>query len=129
VEELLDSSLLVDVVVTVPCQLLHQGVEAESKVVDVLTWLESRVLPLLTQLLKRGLAGAVAADACRGDGILGILGGPLVRERGVHLLRRNSSKKRLQRPPILVEVGVAYRTASHMHRAYIFTFITMDHSA
>jgi hypothetical protein len=47
-EELLDSSLLVNVIVAVPRQLLHQGVEAESEVIDVLTWLESQVLLVLT---------------------------------------------------------------------------------
>ncbi|XP_066340410.1 uncharacterized protein [Miscanthus floridulus] len=63
-------------------------------------------MALLVDLLKRGPAGTVATDACCGDGVPSVLGGPLAREGGLHLYR-NSSQKRLQRPPILLEVGVA----------------------
>ena len=45
-EELLHSSLLAVGVVTELHQLLQQSVETESKVINVLTWLEGQVLPL-----------------------------------------------------------------------------------
>jgi hypothetical protein len=79
-EKLLYGSLLVVGVVAELHQLLHQGVEAEGEVVDVLTRLESQVLPLLTERLQCGLAGAVTADACRSDGVPSLLGSLLLRE-------------------------------------------------
>jgi hypothetical protein len=42
----------------------HQAsVETENKVINVLTWLEGQVLPLLAKCLQCGLASAVAANA------------------------------------------------------------------
>ena len=58
--------------------LLQQSVKTESKVIDVFTWLEGQVLPLLAKRLQCGLAGAVAADASRSDGVPGLLGSLLL---------------------------------------------------
>jgi hypothetical protein len=63
----------------------------ESKIINILTWLEGQVLPLLVKCLQRGLVGAVAAEACRSDGILGLLGSPLGK-REVHLGQDNSNE-------------------------------------
>src|SRR6185436_1717817 len=65
-EELLDGSLLVVGVVAELHHLLQQSVETEGEVINILTWLEGQVLPLLAKCLESGLAGAVAADTCRG---------------------------------------------------------------
>jgi hypothetical protein len=73
-KELLDGSLLIVGVIAELHHLLQQSVETESKVINVLTWLEGQVLPLLAKCLRCGLAGAVAIDACRGDGVPGLLG-------------------------------------------------------
>jgi hypothetical protein len=62
-EELLDGSLLAVGVITELQHLLLQSVETESKVINVLTWLEGQVLPLLAKCLQRGLTGAVSVDA------------------------------------------------------------------
>ena len=83
-KELFHDSLLVDASVAEPRQLLLQGVEVENEIVDVLTRLESQVLPLLKQVLKCRPTGAIAVDACGGDGVPGVLGGPLVRNGGLH---------------------------------------------
>src|SRR6185437_12460566 len=64
-KELLDSSLLVVGVVAERHHLLQQSVKTESKVIDIFTWLEGQVLPLLVKCMQCGLAGAVAADASR----------------------------------------------------------------
>jgi hypothetical protein len=77
-KELLNSSLLVVGVVAVLHHLLQQSVEAESKVINVLTWLDGQILPLLVKCLQCGLAGAVATDACRNDGVPSLLGSPLL---------------------------------------------------
>jgi hypothetical protein len=84
-EELQDSSLLAVGVVAELHHLLLQSVETESKVINVLTWLEGQVLSLLTKCLQRGLAGAVAANACRSDGVPGFLGSPLLEKRELYL--------------------------------------------
>jgi hypothetical protein len=47
--------------------------------------MEGEVLPLLAQSLQRGAANVVDADARRGDGVPGLLGGLLVREQRAHL--------------------------------------------
>jgi hypothetical protein len=52
-----------------------------SKVINVLTWLEGQVLPLLAKCLQCGLGGAIATDACRSYGIPGLLGSLLLRKR------------------------------------------------
>jgi hypothetical protein len=80
-KELLDGSLLIIGVVTKLHHLLLQSVKTESKVINVLTWLEGQVLPLLAKCLQRGLAGVVAADACHSDGVPSLLGSPLLRKR------------------------------------------------
>jgi hypothetical protein len=105
-EELLDGSLLTVGVITELHHLLLQSVEMESKVINVFTWLEGQVLPLFAKCLQRGLAGAVAADACRSDGVLGLLGSPLLRKRELHL-GWDCSNEGIQRPSILVVVNVA----------------------
>jgi hypothetical protein len=105
-EELLDGSLLIVGVVTELHHLLQQSVETESKVINVLTWLEGQVLPLLAKCLQRGLAGAVAADACHSDGVPGLLGSPLLGKRELHL-GQDDSNEGIQHPPILVVVDVA----------------------
>ena len=79
--------------------LLQQSVETESKVINVLTWLEGQVLPLLAKCLQCGLAGAVAADACRSDGVPSRLDSPLVGQRELHL-GRDCSDEGIQRPSI-----------------------------
>jgi hypothetical protein len=56
--------------------------------------------------LYRGLAGAVAADACRSDGIPSLLGSLLLRKRELHL-RRDCSNEGIQRPSILIVINVA----------------------
>jgi hypothetical protein len=104
-EELLDGSLLAVGVVAKLYHLLLQSVETESKVINVLTWLEGQVLPLLAKCLQRGLAGAGAADVCRSDGVPGLLGSPLLGKRELHL-GRNCSNEGIQCPSILVVVDV-----------------------
>jgi hypothetical protein len=79
-KELLDDSLLTVGVIAELHHLLLQSVETEGKVINVLTWLEGQVLPHLAMCLQRGLAGAIAADACRSDGVSGLLGSPLFRK-------------------------------------------------
>jgi hypothetical protein len=56
--------------------------------------------------LQRGLAGAVAADACRSDGVPGLLGSLLLGKRELHV-RWDCSKVGIQRPLILIVVNVA----------------------
>jgi hypothetical protein len=103
--QLLDGSLLVIGVITELRHLLQQSVETESKVINVLTWLVGQVLPLLTKCLQCGLAGAVAADACRSDGVPDLLGSLLPGKRELHL-GKNSRNEGIQRPSILVVVDV-----------------------
>jgi hypothetical protein len=67
-EELLDGSLLAVGVIAELHQLLLHSVEMKSKVINVLTWIEDQVLPLLVKCLQRGLVSAVAADACHDNG-------------------------------------------------------------
>jgi hypothetical protein len=50
-EELLDGSLLALGVITELHYLLLQSVKMESEVINVLTWLEGQVLPLLAKCL------------------------------------------------------------------------------
>jgi hypothetical protein len=78
----------------------------ESKVINVLTWLEGQVLPLLVKCLQRGLAGTVAVDACHNNGIPGLLGTLLLGKRELHL-GWDDSNEGIQRPSILVVVDVA----------------------
>jgi hypothetical protein len=105
-EELLDGSLLVVGVVVELHHLLLQSIKTESKVINVLTWLEGQVLSLLAKCMQRGLAGAVAADACRGDGISSLFGSPLLRKRELHL-GWDCSNEGIQHPLILVVIDVA----------------------
>jgi hypothetical protein len=77
-EELLNGSLLVVGVIAELHHLLLQSVETKSKVINILTRLEGQVLPLLAKCLQRGLAGAVTTDACRSDGVPGLLSSPLL---------------------------------------------------
>jgi hypothetical protein len=104
-EELLDGSLLTIGVIAELQHLLLQSVETESKVINILTWLEGQVLPLLAKCLQRGLAGAVAADACRSDGVPDLLDSPLLGKRELHL-GRDCSNEGIQCPSILVVVDV-----------------------
>jgi hypothetical protein len=99
-------ALLVVGVVAELHHLLQQSVETESKIINVLTWLEGQVLPLLEKCLQCGLAGTIAADACRSDDVPGLLGSPLLEKRELHL-RRDGSNEGIQRPTILVVVDVA----------------------
>jgi hypothetical protein len=78
-------ALLIIGVITELQHLLQQSVEVKSKVINILTWLEGQVLPLLAKCLQCGLAGTVAADAGRSDGILGFLGSLLLGKRKLHL--------------------------------------------
>jgi hypothetical protein len=55
--------------------------------------------------LQCGIAGAIAADACRINGILGLLGSSLLGKRELHL-GRDGSNEGIQRPSILVVVDV-----------------------
>jgi hypothetical protein len=73
-EELGNSSLLSDVIVTVLLHLLPQSVEAESKVVDVLSRLESQAIPLQSKLVQRGLVNMITTDPSRSDGVPSVLG-------------------------------------------------------
>jgi hypothetical protein len=91
-EELHDGSLLIVGVVAELHHLLQQSVETESKVINVLTWLEGLVLALLIKCLQCGLMGAVAADACRSYGDPGLLGSPLLGKRELHLGRDGSNE-------------------------------------
>jgi hypothetical protein len=84
-KELLDGSLLTVGVIAELHYLLLQSVEIESKVINVLTWLECQVFPLIAKCLQHGLAGAVAADACRSDGVPGLLSSPLLEKRELYL--------------------------------------------
>jgi hypothetical protein len=105
-KELLDSSFLIVGGIIELHQLLPQGVETEGEVIKVLTRLECQVLPLLAKCLQCGLAGAVAADACRSDGVPGLLGSLLLCERELHL-GRDCSNEGVHRPSILIEIEVA----------------------
>jgi hypothetical protein len=105
-KELLDGSLLVVGVIAELHHLLQHSVETESKVINVLTWLEGQILPLLVKCLQRGLASVVAADAYRGDGVSGLLGSPLFRKQELHL-GRDGSTEGIQRSSILIVVDVA----------------------
>jgi hypothetical protein len=105
-EELLDGSLLTVCVITELYHLLLQSVKTESKVINVLTCLEGQILPLLAKCLQRGLAGAVAADACRSDDVPSLLGSPLVRKRELHL-GRDCSNEGIHRQSIQVVIDVA----------------------
>jgi hypothetical protein len=104
-EELLNGSLLIVGVVTKLHHLLQQSVETESKVINVLTWLEGQDLPLLTKCLQRGLASEVAVDACHSDGVPDLLGSPLLEKREPHL-GRDGSNEGIQRPSILIVVDI-----------------------
>jgi hypothetical protein len=55
--------------------------------------------------MECGLAGAVAVDACRNDGALGLLYGLLLGKRELHL-GQDCSNEGIQRPSILVVVDV-----------------------
>ena len=105
-EELLDSSLLVVGVVAKLHHFLQRSVETESKIINVLAWLEGQVLPLLAELLQCGLAGAIAADACCSNGVPSLLGSPLAGKRELHL-GQDCSDEGIQCPLILVVVDVA----------------------
>jgi hypothetical protein len=105
-EELLDGSLLAIGVVVELHHLLLQSVKTESKVINVLTWLEGQVLPLLAKCLQCDFAGAVAADACHSDDVPSLLGSPLLRKLELHL-ERDYSNEGIQRPLILVVIDVA----------------------
>jgi hypothetical protein len=105
-EELLDGSLLVVGVVAELHHLLQQSVETESKVINVLTWLEGHTLPLLVKCLQCGLAGAGAADVCHNNGVPGLIASPLLGKRELHL-ERDCSNEGIQHPSILVVVDVA----------------------
>jgi hypothetical protein len=91
-EELLDGSLLVIGVIAELHHLLLQSVKTESKVINILTWFEGQVLPLLAKCLQRGLASVVAADACHNDGVPSLLSSPLLRKRELHLERDCSNE-------------------------------------
>jgi hypothetical protein len=56
--------------------------------------------------LQRGLASAVAADACRNDGVPDLLDSLLLRKRELHL-ERDCSNEGIQRPSILVIIDIA----------------------
>jgi hypothetical protein len=105
-KELLDGTLLAVGVVVELHHLLLQTVKMESKVINGLTWLEGEVLPLLAKCLQRSLVDAVAVDACHNDGVPDLLGSPLLRKRELHL-GRDCSDEGIQRPSILVVIGVA----------------------
>jgi hypothetical protein len=77
-EELLDGSLLAVGVIAELHHLLLQRVEAENKVINVLTWFEGQVLPLLMKCLQHGLAGVVAANVCHINGVPCLLSSPLL---------------------------------------------------
>jgi hypothetical protein len=98
-------SMTIDVVAELH-HLLQQSVETESKVINILTWLEGQVLPLLAKCLQCGLAGTIAADAGRIDGVSGLLGSPLLGKRKLHL-GWDCTNEGIQRPSILVVVDVA----------------------
>jgi hypothetical protein len=83
---------------------LQQNVEAKSKVINILTWLEGQVLPPLAK--QCGLAGTIAADAGRSDDILGLLDNSLLGKRKLHL-ERGCNNEGIQRLSILVVVDVA----------------------
>jgi hypothetical protein len=82
------------------CTIFYNSVEAESKVINILTWLEGQVLSRLAECLHCGLASTVAANAGRNDGISGLLGNPLLEKRKLHL-GRDCGNKGIQRPSIL----------------------------
>jgi hypothetical protein len=91
-EELLDGSLLVIGVIAKLHHLLLQSVETKSKVINVLTWHEGHVLPLLTK--------------CRSDGVPGLLGSPLLGKRELHL-KWDCNNEGIQGSSILVVIDVA----------------------
>ena len=127
-KELLDNSLLVVGVVAELHKLLQHSVETESKVINVLTWLEGHVLPLLAKCLQRGLAGAIAVDACCSDGVPSLLGSSIVRKRELHL-ERDCSNKGIQRLSILVVVDVAVLDClPHVPHLEPHTFISLGES-
>src|SRR3954471_10574455 len=103
---LLDSSLLVVGVIAELHHLLQESIETESKVINVLTWLEGQVLPLLAKGLQSGLASAVAAYAGCSDGVPSLLGSPLVGKRELHL-GRDCGDEGVQLRSILMVVDVA----------------------
>ena len=121
--ELLDSSLLAIGVIAKLHHFLQQSVETESKIINVLTWLEGQVLLLLAELLQYGLAGAIAADACCSNGVPSFLGSPLAGKRELHL-GRDCSDEGIRCLSILVEVDVVVpdylphvqHLKSHLHR-------------
>jgi hypothetical protein len=61
------------------CASCCTRLEAEGEFVDVLPGLKREAVPLLAQLLHRHLPDVVEADAHGDDGVLGVLGGGLVR--------------------------------------------------
>jgi hypothetical protein len=105
-EELLDGSFPVVGVIAELHHLLQQSVETESKVINVLTWLEGQTLPLLVKCLQCGLAGAGATDVCHNDGVPGLIVSPLLGKRELHL-GRDCSNEGIQHPSILIVVDVA----------------------
>jgi hypothetical protein len=105
-EELLDGSLLVIGTVAELNHLLQQSVETESKVINVIIWLECQVLPLLAKCLECGLVGAVVVNMCRSDGVPGLLCSPLLGKLELHL-GENDSNEGIQRPSILIVVDIA----------------------
>jgi hypothetical protein len=56
--------------------------------------------------MQCGLAGTVAADAGHSDGVLGLLSSPFLGKRKLHL-GRDCSNEGIQRPSILIVIGVA----------------------
>jgi hypothetical protein len=105
-EELLDGSLLVVGTIAELNHLLQQSVETESKVINVLIWLEGQVLPLLAKCLECGLVGAVAVNMCHSDGVPGLLGSPLLGKLELHL-GEDDSNEGIQRPSILIVLDIA----------------------
>jgi hypothetical protein len=84
---------------------MQHSVEAESKVINALTWLEGQVLPLLAKCLQCGLAGTVVANVGRSNGVPDLLGSLLLGKRKLHL-GRDCNNESIQRPTILVVVDV-----------------------
>jgi hypothetical protein len=78
---------------------------AESKVINILTWLEGQVLPLLTKCLQCGLASTVAVDEGHSDGVPGPIGGPLLWKSKRHL-EWDYNNEGIQRPWMSVVVNI-----------------------
>jgi hypothetical protein len=110
-KELLDGSLLVGGVIAELHHLPQKSVETESKVINVLTWLEGQVLPLLVKCMQCGLVGTVAADACHSDDVPGLPDSPLLGKLELHL-RRDCSNEGIQCLSIIVVVDVAVLNCS-----------------